>query len=437
MKILPPASPTSLAVVSDRFLLRVVLLGLLVCFALSAGRWYVTGNVFSGDAVYYFCMLRSAIVDHDLDFENEYKHFHEERSKYTGNSKLPVIPQPVAATGMLPNKYPIGVPLLLLPWYLLGYSLSFIWSMLGGPPEPQGFGCITTGTILLGSMVYGALGLILIFRAGLRYFPRSQVVPAVAMIFGATPLAYYMTMEPLMSHAFAVFAMGLFVYLWLELQERENLWGWMALGGVGALAGLVRYQDVLILSLPLADLLVKAIKGDLSKGHWHRSLVQISLLGVGMIMVLLPQLLVNKHLYGSFGVTGYAGEGFTNWASPYLWSSLFSKESGLILWAPVHAVALWGICRYARESRVGLLFAGYFILQWYLVSSWSSPGQGDSFGNRMLISCSPIFAFGLMQAFSSTDVLKNRKALWGCVALVGLNGVLIGLYCLRIIGRNY
>lgn len=433
-----PTAPDSRPPVLTRLQWWAVWLLILACLGLSGVRWSVTGSILGGDAVYYFCTLRSAVVDQDLNFANEYRFFHEARSKYTGNPKIKKIPAPSAATGRLPNKYPIGVPLLLLPWYLVGYFLSQLLAGLGLPLANQGYGVIPLGMCLLGSVVYGATGLIMILKAGLKYFDSSQAGPAMVLVFGATPLAYYMTMEPLMSHSFSVFTMGLFIWGWLALRDSDSTWRWFALGGAGALAGLVRYQDALVVLLPLADGLLAMMTKARTHGFWRRRLVQLVLMGVGMGLTLIPQAWVNHSLYGSFWTTGYTGEGFPNWANPLLFFSLFSKESGLILWAPVHVLALWGLFRFARENRAGLLFMGYFVLQWYLVSSWWASSQGHSFGNRMLISCSPMFALGLMQVFKIADVAKNKKAWWGlCVLLVALNGVLIVLYCFRLIGHPY
>ena len=36
-----------------------------------------------------------------------------------------------------------------------------------------------------------------------------------------------------------------------------------------------------------------------------------------------------------------------------------------------------------------------FLIQWYVVSSWWAWDQGKSFGGRMFIVCTPIFALGL------------------------------------------
>ena len=65
-----------------------------------------------------------------------------------------------------------------------------------------------------------------------------------------------MTVAPAFSHAAALFAVALLVWLWLRARSRPDAsaWEWAAVGAAGGLAGLAREEDILFLAIPAADL---------------------------------------------------------------------------------------------------------------------------------------------------------------------------------------
>ncbi len=75
-----------------------------------------------------------------------------------------------------------------------------------------------------------------------------------------------------------------------------------------------------------------------------------------------------------------------------------------------------------------------FAIQWLVVASWHQWTQGDAFGGRMFIVCTPIFVFGL--AFLLDAV--SRRWPWRRIAaaiglLVVLNFLLLVQYRVELI----
>jgi hypothetical protein len=429
---------------------RAFLLACVVCLGLLAGRWAFTGNFAGGDAVYYYVTLRSLVVDRDLRFENEYLHFTRQRSAFTGRTKLQEVPPAHPATGRPPNKYPVGTALLLAPFFAVAHTLALALSTAGLPVVPDGYGPMYQWTAAIGSASWGALAIVLMYLATQRIVSRESAFPAAAAAWFATPLVYYMSMEPLMSHAASAACVSALTYFWISNRERHGRRLWLLTGMAGGVAAIVRYQDALFIALPAADALftivartrqvslpVRRADGDARTGRIVGGMLLFAVAAAGMISI---QLAANTILHGSPFAGAYRDEGFTNVTQPRLLATLFSPHSGLFLWSPILVAGLVGLVWPGEpHRRTRLLLLAGFVAQWYLISSWSSPLQGDSFGGRMFVACLPAFSIGLGAFFERVaGGARFARLPWGLVtAGSALTAVLAGLYVFRVIGEPY
>lgn len=394
----------------------VFLFVLIFCMLLLFGRLIKTGSAIGGDAVYYYSTLRSLAIDNDLNFNNEYQYFHQTTSTFTGNRKIPQIPSENSQTKKLPAKYPIGTAILLLPSFFIAHILI----------NADGYNIIYQAVAALSSLLYTFIGLILIYQLGKKLFNSKISFLATLGIWLATPLVYYMTMEPLNSQSSSFFSVSLFIYLWFFIRKSKDLKHWIILGIVGGLMSMVRYQDSLFILIPVMDVIL--LKVNVFK-------VLIVLISAAITMI--PQFLANNYLFGSPFITGYQNDGFLYLFAPKIFYSLISLQRGILVWSPILIFALIGIYLFFRKSRaIGFLLIISFLIQLYIVSSWVDPSQGDSFGNRILINSNIIFAIGLMQFLKNT--LNYQKVILTLFSLLILsNGLLAGLFVFRIIGQPY
>jgi hypothetical protein len=413
---------------------------LIACLLLLFSRFYLTGSVVAGDGVYYYCYIRSLVIDRDLDFTNEYQHFYNERSAYSGNRKLRAIPDIVPDTGRLPNKYPIGSAIALLPFFIFAHILTLLVNKLGGPLPADGYSAIYQLATATGSLLYAFVGVLLIFRLGRKLFNAEAALIGSISIWLATPLIYYMTIEPLMSHAISMFAVALFIFLWLRAREHRALHQWLLLGLIGGLMSMVRYQDLLFLGLPIIDSILLWWRNRKPRAEFAQVAMGNLILLIAAGLVISLQLYINKIFYGSPLRTGYATQSHFNWGAPKLLYTLFSTHNGLLLFSPIIIFSLIGLCRYAREHRfIGLLLIGSLLAQWYLISSWSFYTQGATFGNRMLLNATMIFAIGLIDLLAGAQKKKffYRIIIALCCGSIVFNSILAAFYCLRIIRDPY
>lgn len=383
----------------------------------------MTGSAIGGDAVYYYVALRSIAIDYNLDFQNEYEYFHNQTSNFTKNRKLPEIPDKNPNTEKLPTKYPIGNAIFLILPFLMIHLLVILLQQLSSVAA-DGYNIIYQSTAALTSLLYAFLGLVLIYDLGRKIFSAKLAFLGTLSIWLTTPLIYYMTMEPLNSQPLSFFSVTLFIYLWFKIRNQGKFYQWILLGLIGGLMSIVRYQDTLFLLIPIIDSL-------------RRFFLMTVIFLLFAALPITIQLQVNNYLYGSLLETAYSNAGFPYLTSPKIFYSLFSFERGLLVWSPILNFALIGLYWFIKKYKlVGILLFFSFLVQLYVVSSWADPTQGDSFGNRILLNSSLIFALGLMQFLKEINI--RQKLLLIIISLFILtNGILAGLFIFRIIGQPY
>ena len=145
---------------------------------------------------------------------------------------------------------------------------------------------------------------------------------------------------------------------------------------------------------------------------------------------MLAQVGMNYAQFGTATLSGYAvgGEGFA-WLAPRLSTVLFSASRGLLVFSPAVALAAIGLALHARAVP-GYVWPhiGNALAQVYLVAAWSSPGQGDAFGCRMLSDNGAVVAFGLALLFGRSPARWKAAVGGAALAAVGWTMLLLGRY---------
>jgi hypothetical protein len=134
------------------------------------------------------------------------------------------------------------------------------------------------------------------------------------------------------------------------------------------------------------------------------------------LVAFFPTLITRKIIYGRPLAFGYENVPRWRWASPYLGSTLFSSDHGLLLWTPILILAVAGLFLFLKRNRT---VAAYFIIVLvvfcYLLGGNPNWDGISSFGNRFFISLTPLFVLGLAVLFSELASLLKRD--WAALAL--------------------
>ena len=403
-------------------LLVVLLLLQVLCLRWLGALAVLNVRVAGVDPVGYYAYLPSLIFDRDLDFADEFQRL-QGRGDVSPKQQRTV-------TGKMPNPFSIGVAVLWLPFFLLGHLVALARGFAS-----DGFSPPYYVAVYLANAVYGFAGIVLIYRLAERLFARDIALFATALIWFASGVLYYLFPLWLMSHMPSMFVVALFITAWLAWRDKMSLRGYIALGALGGLAALVRWQNALFLLLPAVDIVeaVRHQRGE--RQELRQTVLRTLLLGIVFLAVFFPQMIVWKVIYGGF-VTVPQGAGFLSWFKPSLFDTLFSSRHGLISWTPVILLAIIGLFMFpAEKRRLGHMLAAAFALQLYINSVVVHVGV--SFGMRRFINCSAIFALGLASLLSKAEArIRLRYLVMIAVVPIVWNVLFVVQYYAGLIPRD-
>lgn len=404
---------------------RFVLACLLFLLTLPA----VTTRVNASDEIQFFSWLHSWAFDRDVDFDNEYRYFHD-----TGPGRNPGFVETfLDATneaGRRPSFAPIGSAMLWMPFYAAGH----VSALLTGAPA-DGFSTPYVTAVTWASALYGFIALLLSADIARRLTGGRAGVAAATVLLGS-PLVFYMYVAPVFAHACSAFAVALFLWTWLRVRARWSMPGAIALGLTGALLPMVREQDAFFVVGPALDFMRGAWRARPER-PWSQLAACAAAGVVAFGLAYAPQLIAYAALNGHPGPTATVARKMT-WTSPHALEVLFSPQHGLFFWTPLALPALLGVVSLLRRARAGtigditrpqapadlpwiaallLLMTGLQVYVSGSVESWTVAG---AFGQRRFVALTPILVVGLA-AWMPVKPANARR--WVGIAAVAVLGV--------------
>jgi hypothetical protein len=397
----------------------------LVVFLASIPLPHVDGQLVGGDGIGYYSYLPSLVLEHDLDFANEYV------TILPPGGRLFTARTP---TGLSYNYWPVGPPLLWLPFFLVAHGLALLLTAGGIVVRLDGLGYWHQAFVICGNIAYGGTAMWLAFRTARRVARDVSAMWAVLLVAFGGNLAYYMTAEASLAHATAAFAVSLFFAVWMRLRGRSEPRQAALLGALAGLVAVVRTQDLVLLLVPIAAEVTTRFGSARGRGPsaMLASLGRDAVLAVvAAVVVYSPQFFVSSALYGAWWKppqlqVGWIGFQVFTWQSPRFWSVLFSPQSGLLTWHPIVAFALLGAVPLWRRDRplAAALVTGV-LAQTYVTGGWHDWAQGRAFGARTFVSCLPLFAAGLAALIDATRRLFAARPVARRALLAGTAAFLL------------
>lgn len=368
------------------------------------------GRVLDGDAIQYYAYLRSLVFDGDLDFRNEYAALYRPARPDASDNVWLTAQTP---TGRVPNMMSIGPALLWSPFFLLTCVGVALLRLAGVDVPLDGFAAPFQLSAGVAGIVYAAGGAYLGFRLAARLYAPAPAFWGALAAWLATPAIYYSLVSPAYSHAVSLFAVALFSYAWLVTRGDERIQRAVVLGSLGGLAMLVRWQDAIVLALPVLETIRRAARREVALRPAFARLAVIAAVA-GLVMV--PQLLAWQRIYGGLLVLPQ-GAGFMRWTEPALWQVLFSTRHGLFLWTPAVMPAVLGLALVRRrDADLGWGAVLVVLLSMYINACVSDWWAGEAFGARRFVGDTVFFALGLTAVFAGTRRL-GRPAVVRAAAL--------------------
>ncbi len=384
------------------------ILALLLVFMLTLPLF--TPRIYATDEIKYFSYLHSIFFDRDVNFYNDYTYFYNTNPKKYADFKASVIDKP-NEQGLPNNEGPVGSAILWTPFYGVAHGVALLGQAVGLKSfKPDGFSTPYVWAVTLGSLIYGFLGVLFSYLFAANFVPRFWAAFGAIVIWLATPVIFYLSLTPPMSHANSFFLIALWLWLWYRTREwcvdakgrftpgvrRGSMW--LLLGVLGGLTTIVREQDGTVLIIAALESLYLYWKG----GFRPKLLFGNVLFLVGFGLALVPQFIVYLALNGRLGPGKVVGDKL-QFLSPEvpgrMLGLLFANpDHGLFWWSPVLLPALVGLGLMLRDRPlrfVTLLLLAAFLAELYISAAFQTWTMRGSFGPRRLIGISPLFVLGL------------------------------------------
>lgn len=345
-----------------------------------------TGPHIAEDGWYYYYYLRSAVIDGDLNLDNEYRDI----GNWYGFG--------VTRTGQRHNPFGIGPAVFWTPGFLAGHAIATLEARARGGGVVDGMTAPEQTGALFISFLAAAAAFWVAFRFASRYVAPGAAWLGTAIAFLGGPLVWYAVYSPSMPHALESFWGAAFLAELLPFRERTRRDA-LRLGAIAGAMALVRPQLVTLLALLVGD-------------AWRRRSGRATVTGFACVaaaalVVFLPQLLVWKHVYGSFVVIPQ-GRGFLR-LTDSMWSeTLFSSRNGLFTTTPLVWFVMPGLyLAFRRDPALGITLASAMFMQAFVNgAAWDWWG-GGAFGGRRFAVTFPVWALAL--SFLIARVISSRR----------------------------
>jgi predicted esterase len=411
------------------------------------------GLVIQWNGLGYYAWLRSLLIDHDWDFDNEFDE-HNPHHYY--------VPPPSYRTPLdrRANQWSVGPACL---WAITVVPGHFVLKAGEGSLGSWA----ADGYSLPYQLLVGGTSLLLVFMGlGFLYgISRTQARPARAalatmLLTLGTSIVYYNAFEISLPHGLGTAVLAGSIWYWLTTYGSLRQHRWFFVGVWLGAAILMRWQLATFLMLPAGEALMAWRHGECSgrEYSWRRSAMLGTLTACGAVVAFLPQLLAWRLVYGSWFVNPIQGVRY-HWLTPSLWTILCSQDRSLFYWTPLTLLACIGALGYLRRTKLSAetlanpastiskeplwLLCGAFVVQVYaLAGMW---GKGE-----LLSSTDNYAGVFLARSYGLRDLTESLVALvpglawllerasgWRFRLLAGLGFILVFWNLLLVLQYSY
>ncbi len=358
--------------------------------------WKDENRVITNDIISYYAYLPATFVYNDitLDFIDN---GHREVGKYFWPKTSPIGKKVIITS--------CGMSMMYFPFFIIAHPVT---QFIGYPAD--GFSMPYKFAIVMSCVFYLAFGLYFLRRFLLKYFSQTVTAITIITIGLGTNLLWYATVEAAMTHVYSFSLISAFIYFTDKWHGKQTLKYTIILGLLTGIITLIRPTNLLVVLLlvlwkvttwkELTDRLMFFLK------RWYLLILMI----IAAFLVWAPQFFYWKLVAGQYLYYSYPDDTGFFFNNPQLWKNLFSWRKGWLIYTPVMIFALIGIGLLYRINK-GFFYPVliYFLISWYVISSWFDWWYGGGLGIRPYIDSYGIFAIPV--AAFLTWALKQKPAL--------------------------
>jgi len=353
------------------------------------------------DGVGYYTHLRSVVFDRDMLYLNEYERFR--LTPYF----MYLEPSP---TGRIQDVWSAGCSFLWAPFLVAARGIGALTHTLHIDTGTSDAIAAEALVIAFATALYGLLAIFLCYRMLRWSFRPFTSFLATAGIWLGTPLFHYQFYEATMAHTCSAFTTTCFVYLWRRDRAARDIVGWALLGAVVGLMVMVRPETSVLVLLPLIDTFCNTRRVTIKQ-----NVAGLLIFGAAAFVCFSPQTIILSFFNGTPFRSGDAQYNML-WLNPHIKEVLFSAYHGLFSWSPIVAVAVTGWLLDIRrdiKATIGyiLVFAALTYIDGCMVWWWG----GASFGARLFVGLTPIFAVGLATVIEKLPKPVSAAVISACL----------------------
>jgi hypothetical protein len=378
-----------------------LLLGLTFVFIhLNRFKW-AENNTLSWDKTGYYAYLPAVFIHQDLRHMN---FLQEAIEKYKMGGTVEEMGFHHLPNGSMPDKYPVGVAIFELPFFLIGHGTTKISNIY----EADGFSAFYRLAICMATVFWSVAGLWVLGNFLNRYYDDLTTFFTILLIGLGSNLYCYTAFDAGMSHPFSFFLFAAFVNLTDLVHRDTKLIDSILLGFVAGLIIVTRPSNIVILVL-LVFWRTKEYQTISEKFRFLKKNYSYLVLPlIGGLSIVAVQLSYWKYVTNSWVYYSYPGEGF-DFTNVEIWKGLLSYRKGWFVYTPLAFCSLWGLFVLTKEQqRFVFPLVIFFASNIAVVFAWHQWYYGGGFGARALVESLAILALPLA---SLLKWVKEQKAL--------------------------
>ncbi len=377
-----------------------------------------------GDGVGYYAYARSLLIDHKLDFTQDWLRANASFRMGRIDTDGQIDPSQYTSTGHLDNHFSIGPAILWSPFLIAAHAGVLIADRFGAHVPADGFSRPYILAMSFGTALYGFLAVAISFSLARRFVDDLWAFIAAIGIWFGSSLPAYMYFDPSWSHAQSAFTVALFLWYWWRTRGQRSIVQWAVLGAMGGLMIDVYYVTATLILLPIIESLAQYWESLRTSSRdkvapWIAGNIVFSVI---LIAVFFPTLATKKIIYGSFFNFGYTEHWY--WNSPAFFKVCFSADHGLFTWTPILILAVLGLYALrARDRAFAWCLIAVFVLYLYVMGCYQNWHGISSYGGRFFVSLTVLFVIGLAALFEWCSRKWNARGAAGLAC--GATAVLV------------
>ncbi|MBP6455263.1 MAG: hypothetical protein KA275_00930 [Chitinophagaceae bacterium] len=297
-------------------------------------------------------------------------------------------------------KYSCGMAILYSPYFFIAHTYCIITNSF----PADGFSFPYQLSIGIGMLLYAFIGLYFLRKILLYYYSDKIVAIILSCIFFGTNYLNYSIVDQAYTHIslFAIYT--LIIYLSIKFYQNPKIKTTVLIGLLCGLATLIRPSEIICILIPLLweintwiDFKNRCIFFIQQKKYYLIALFFFS-------SVVFIQLFYWYIISGEWIIYSYQDQGF-NFLHPHTIDFCFSAKCGWLRLYPIMILPFLGLYVFAKKGENKIAVLSFFLLNFYIVTSWNIWDYGGTCG-RAMIQSYPILAFPMASFLKK--ILKHQ-----------------------------